>query len=129
MVLPRILENLLETATRDSELKSWCIFQENNGDSTFKIKLGAPSSSANRVKPYAYRRKSHSQVMRDEARSKAWRSRQTEVRNVASAPLGNMGRSTVSCCSGSECHHYITRQNGHTAHTTESSTSRTHDKE
>ena len=96
MVLPRILENLLETATRDSELKSWCIFQENNGDFTFKIKLGAPSSSANRVQPYAYRRKSHAQVMRDEARSKAWRSRQTEVRDVASAPLGNMEPSAVA---------------------------------
>ena len=83
MALPKILENMLETAARETPLESWCIFQEKNG--TIVLRLSANHDERR------YKRKSSAQVRRDKERSAAWR-------NERSTPTHNA--ETVPQCSG-----------------------------
>ena len=71
MVLPKILENLLETTAIDNSLLSWSIFQEKNGHIVVKVKFENGLSSFKHER--SYKRKSTKQVLRDQARSKEWK--------------------------------------------------------
>jgi hypothetical protein len=48
MDLPKILENMLIAATKDSSLKSWNIYQEKTGHVVFKLKFATTTESMDR---------------------------------------------------------------------------------
>ena len=84
MVLPKVVESLLEAASKDNPLSSWCIFQEKNGNIVVKLRFDSSPCSVNRDQhSTSYKRKSARQVQRDSARSAAWKTRKP-VANAAS---------------------------------------------
>ena len=84
MVLPKVVESLLEATSKDNPLSSWCIFQEKNGNIVVKLRFDSSPCSVNRDQhSTSYKRKSARQVQRDSARSAAWKTRKP-VANAAS---------------------------------------------
>ena len=83
MALPKVLEAMLQTTLNTTSLKSWNIYQDQNGDINLKLKFSASEESVNRVQQTTYTRKSTKQVQRDLERSRQWRknSNQPPIQN------------------------------------------------
>jgi len=73
MELPKVLEAMLQTTLNNTTLKSWNIYQDQNGDINFKIKFSASEESVSHVQQATYIRKSNRQVQRDLERSRQWK--------------------------------------------------------
>lgn len=73
-LLPKILENLLETLLAKNQVNNWNIYQENNGTVTVKIRIGGhngglSSGALNKGNQVSYKKKSYKQCQRDKNRA------------------------------------------------------------
>ena len=75
MGLNKILENMLTKFGEEYSLRSWSIFDEENGCVSVRIKFDANRSSVKR-EAIGYKRKPQSQLRRDKNRSEQWRHKQ-----------------------------------------------------
>lgn len=95
--LPRVLEKLFESVLLSHDIATWNIFSENNGGLTFRIKFCSENSShIDLPNTTSYRRKSPSQVYRDNSRSLRRRN------SIQQDNLGNINNGENSVPSVSE---------------------------
>ena len=73
MGLPKVLEAMLQSTLNNASLKSWNIYQDQNGDINFKLKFTVSEESVSHVQQASYTKKSSRQVQRDIERSRQWR--------------------------------------------------------
>ena len=86
MDLPVVLETMLRTIATKHNVNSWSIYPEKDTIVTFKIKFACSEETA---MPQHYKKKSISQLKRDNTRASVWRSSQRSGHFKESAPPTN----------------------------------------